>query len=157
MSFKSFFPTLWDHNQGCKNPYCHLQYDLDRTSENPTDLLPLVPRTAAMRHATYSHNAPELDLSESDDELTIEVELPGVELEDIEVFLDGSNLIITGEKQSHKKEQNAEYRIVERSCGHYKRILPLGFEADENTIKAKYRNGVLTVKVAKSTAASPPG
>jgi len=93
--------------------------------------------------------APSIDLSETDKEIKIEAELPGVEENDIEVVLSNGRLTIKGEKKAEKEEKKKDYHLVERSYGSFARSIGLPFEADPGQVKASFTKGVLTVTVPK--------
>jgi HSP20 family protein len=93
--------------------------------------------------------APRVDVSETDSEIKIEAELPGVEEKDIEIVLSGGRLTIKGEKRQEKEEKKKDFHLVERSYGSFARSIGLPFEADPNKVKASFAKGVLTVTVPK--------
>ena len=93
--------------------------------------------------------APRIDVSETDAELKIEAELPGVDEKDLEVVLSDGRLTIKGEKKAEKEEKKKDYHLVERSYGSFARSIGLPFEADPGQVKASFAKGVLTVTVPK--------
>lgn len=93
--------------------------------------------------------APRIDVSETDAEIKMEAELPGVEEKDVEVLLSDGHLTIKGEKKQEKKEKKEDYYLHERSYGSFARSVTLPFDADPDKIKAKFANGVLTVTLPK--------
>ncbi len=98
---------------------------------------------------------PQFDLSESDNEVTLRAELPGLEPDDIRVEVTGNALTLSGEKSSEKEEQRGECRYSERQFGSFSRTIPLpvGIEADK--VDATFAGGVLTVRLPKSADAQP--
>jgi HSP20 family protein len=97
--------------------------------------------------------APRLDISETDKEVTISVELPGLEPEDINISLDRNALTISGEKRVEREEKGERFYRVERSYGSFHRSIPLPDEVDEDKIDASFKRGVLKVKLPKTQAA----
>jgi len=93
--------------------------------------------------------APRLDISETDKEITISAELPGVEPDDLNISLDRNILSISGEKHTEKEESGKRFYRVERSYGSFHRSIPLPKEVDENKIDATFKRGVLTVRLPK--------
>ena len=93
--------------------------------------------------------APRIDVSETDSEIKIEAEMPGVEEKDVEVVLSNGRLTITGEKKQEKEEKKKDYHVVERSYGSFARSIGLPFAADPEKVKASFAKGVLTVTVPK--------
>jgi HSP20 family protein len=93
--------------------------------------------------------APRVDVSETDTEIKLEAELPGVDEKDVEVVLSDGRLTIKGEKKQEKEEKKKDFHLVERSYGSFARSIALPFEADPDQVKAKFANGVLTITVPK--------
>lgn len=93
-----------------------------------------------------------MDVSETDKEIRIKAELPGVAEQDIDVTLDDDVLIIRGEKK-FERPQGAEkenFHFIERSYGRFRRSLRLPTSVDPEQVKAKFENGVLTVTLPKT-------
>ena len=96
---------------------------------------------------------PRLDVSETEKEIIVTAELPGLEEKDVNVSLSGDQLIISGEKKEEKEEKNRTFHRIERNWGSFQRSLPLYWEVDRNTIKAIFSKGVLTVTLTKTLKA----
>jgi HSP20 family protein len=94
--------------------------------------------------------APYMEVSETDKEITISAELPGLEPEDIHITLDQNALTIRGEKKFEKEEKGQHFYQVERSYGSFHRLITLSSEVDENKIDATFKRGVLKVKLPKT-------
>ncbi len=92
---------------------------------------------------------PSLDISESNGEYSISIEVPGVDEKDISIELSGDTLIVSGEKNQESKTKDKNYYRVERSYGSFRRVLTLPQDADENSIKAMFKNGVLNITINK--------
>lgn len=92
---------------------------------------------------------PVVDISENDKSYTIKVEVPGVEEKDIQVQLEDDTLIIRGEKKHEQESEEENYHRVERSYGAFQRVLTLPDNANPESIKARFKNGVLTLTVEK--------
>jgi HSP20 family protein len=95
--------------------------------------------------------APKIDVSETDKELRITAELPGVKDDDIEIMLDDDSLTIRGEIKQEREDQDKDrnYYVKERVEGVFSRTLPLPFKPDPNKVQASFRDGVLTVTIPK--------
>ena len=93
--------------------------------------------------------APSIDVSETDNELKVEAELPGVDEKDVEVTISENLLTIKGEKKAEKEEKKKDFHLVERSYGAFARSVNLPFAADPGKSKASFKNGVLTVTLPK--------
>lgn len=97
--------------------------------------------------------SPTVDVSETEDEVQVAAELPGLEEKDIEVGLDGDVLTISGEKKAEREEKKRNYHLVERSYGRFQRAIPLPPGVDTNKAAARFKNGVLTVTVPRTPEA----
>ena len=109
----------------------------------------------AARSAEASYAA-RIDLTETDTELRVAAELPGLEEKDIQVSLEDGVLTIRGERTAEVKNEDAkEIRHVETFRGKYERSLRLPAEVDADGVKAVYRNGILTVTLPKTAHPQP--
>lgn len=95
------------------------------------------------------------ELHEGANSITIELEAPGLQKQDFEIFVSGQTLVVRGSKQSSRQRSDGHYHITERAYGRFERLLPLPTEVDEEHTKANYRNGVLTIELPKSQKATP--
>jgi HSP20 family protein len=93
--------------------------------------------------------APALDVTETDEEVVVSAELPGLDEKDFEVTLAGDVLTIKGEKKAEHEEKNGDAHYMERCFGSFSRSLRLPFEAKDEKVEAKYDKGVLTVRIPK--------
>lgn len=92
---------------------------------------------------------PHVDVSETEREVRIVAELPGVTDKDVEVTLNDDVLTIRGEKKFERNEEKENYHVVERSFGSFQRSLRLPFVIEADQIKASFDHGVLTITVPK--------
>jgi len=99
-----------------------------------------------------SFGFPRVEVSETDRELKVEAELPGMDEKDLELLLDNGLLTLRGEKKSETEDKNR--RVSERYYGRFERQIPLPVEVQEDKISASFKKGVLTVTLPKSTEAS---
>ena len=97
--------------------------------------------------------APSLDVSETDKEIAISVELPGIEPEDINISIEHNTLTMSGEKQVDKEEKDKRYYRHERAYGSFYRSIPLPEEVQEDKIDATFKHGVLHVTLPKTAEA----
>jgi HSP20 family protein len=112
--------------------------------ENPFSMSPFFEKTAWTK--SFS---PSLDVSETDDNVNISAELPGLDPEDIHITVDHHLLTISGEKKTEKEKKEKQYYRVERSYGSFKRSVQLPDYVDEDMIDATFKNGVLELKLPK--------
>lgn len=94
--------------------------------------------------------APHMDVSETDKEVRIQAELPGVSEKDIEISLNDDVLTIRAEKQQERKEERKGVHFSERSFGTFQRSLRLPFPVREDQVQAHFENGVLSVTMPKA-------
>ena len=93
---------------------------------------------------------PSVDVSETDKQFEISVELPGVKKEDITVDLEKGRLTISGERKFNNNEEGKNYHRVESQYGTFSRSFYLPDTIAEDTIIAKYDNGILQITIDKS-------
>jgi HSP20 family protein len=92
---------------------------------------------------------PTLDLGANDKEYTITVEIPGVDEKDVKLEIVNDTLAIRGEKKQETEEKEKNYYRMERSYGSFQRMLSLPEDADQDGVKAIFKNGVLTVTLPR--------
>jgi len=97
----------------------------------------------------FEYEVPAVDLVDKGDKYIVEIDLPGVDKKDINVTLVDHHLKIVASRKIEKEEKDENYILSERMFSGYKRIIPLPEDADENSIKAKYENGVLRIEIGK--------
>ena len=95
---------------------------------------------------------PTLDVGASDKEYTISVELPGVDEKDVQLELINDTLKIKGDKKQQKEEKEKNYYRMERSYGSFQRVLSLPEDADQDNIKAVYKNGIMNITIPRKAA-----
>jgi HSP20 family protein len=93
--------------------------------------------------------APKIDVSETDNEIQITAEMPGINENEVEVLLEDDRLIIRGERKEEREDKDRNYHVRERVQGAFSRTLPLPFAPDPNQVKAEFRNGVMTIVIPK--------
>jgi HSP20 family protein len=96
---------------------------------------------------------PRVDVKESDKEIAIAAELPGMEDRDIDISLTKDALTIKGEKKQEKEDKGKDYYRMERSYGSFTRTIPLPAEIDTEKAKAEFKKGVLNITLPKTAKA----
>lgn len=98
---------------------------------------------------------PALDIAESDQAVTVRVEIPGIDPQEIDLQVTGNQLIIAGEKKDTHEHRGEDFYHSERRFGSFRRAvqLPVGIDADRVT--ADYDHGVLTVQLPKAQGVRP--
>jgi HSP20 family protein len=95
------------------------------------------------------------EVEETEQEIIVRLEIPGMEREDCHVKIDGNRLLLSGEKHLERNSDKSNYHIMERAYGSFQRVIPLPKSVVEEEAKATYRNGVLTVCLPKRAAEHP--
>jgi len=97
---------------------------------------------------------PKVDVTSTDKEYTITVEVPGVDEKDVKLELAADGLLtIQGEKKHEKEHKDKNVHRVERSYGSFQRTLSLPEDASQENVEAAFKNGVLTVTVPRKAVA----
>jgi HSP20 family protein len=97
--------------------------------------------------------APSSDITETDAAYLIKAEIPGVKKEDVKVTLQDGILTMQGERKQEKEEKSKKFHRVECSYGSFMRSFRIPDDADENSVKAEFKDGMLNVTLAKSAKA----
>ncbi|MCX8030524.1 MAG: Hsp20/alpha crystallin family protein [Thermodesulfovibrionales bacterium] len=129
-----------------EHPFNLLRREIDSLFDNffrSFDILPF-----ESRFSTFS---PKVDIVESEKEIKVLAELPGIDEKDIEVTLNKDSLTIKGEKKEEKEEKKEGYYRMERAYGAFSRTIQLPIEIEPDKAEAQLKKGVLTVTLPKST------
>ena len=127
-------------------PVFGLRREIDRLFEN----------TFARGQAGRSEWSPAVDIHETDQELTFEVELPGVKLEDVEVTAEDGILMIHGQRSAERMAgDEGRYHLVERNYGSFMRQFQLPQGVDTEKIEADVEFGMLLVHIPKGALPQP--
>lgn len=148
MNLRSLIPIGRDRGvtrRGSSDPLTALQREIDHLFEDFTRGWPVFGSTSEL--------TPTMDVTETDKEIEITAELPGLQEKDVQVNVGDNVLTIKGEKKAEKEEKDKNYRLYERSYGSFSRTLELPANVDPDAIKASIANGVLKVTVPKPALA----
>lgn len=141
--------TLAPHLQGPVSPIGELnriRNEIFRLFEDPFSAI--APNTSF-----FEGWEPNIDIYEDRDKVSVKAELPGMKREDISVTLDGNTLTIAGERKAEEEHKEGEQYRAERYFGRFQRSITLPQPVDQKKIQASYKDGVLTVTLAKSEEA----
>lgn len=94
--------------------------------------------------------SPAFDLLDTKDSIKVNLELPGVKKEDVEISLKGDLLTIKGEKREEKEEKGENRYYVERSYGSFSRTMTLPSNVQADQVKAAFANGILEITLPKA-------
>jgi HSP20 family protein len=98
---------------------------------------------------------PAVDIYETDQNLVIKAELPGIDPKDVDIRVEDGTLYLKGERKHEKDVKEGNYHRVERSYGSFTRTFSLPNSVDVDNIKADYKDGVLSLTMAKREEAKP--
>jgi len=98
--------------------------------------------------------SPAVDVVESDKEVTVRAELPGIDPKDLEVTVTGEQLVLRGEKKETSETEEKGYRQCETRYGSFHRAVSLPEGVDTENVDARYAHGVLTLRLAKTVPAA---
>lgn len=100
----------------------------------------------ANRSSTFT---PNINISETEEQFSIEVEIPGMKKEDININVENSTLTISGERKQKEEEDGRRFHRVETHFGSFNRTFQLPDHIDEDSIEASYNNGLLQINMGK--------
>ena len=98
---------------------------------------------------------PAVDIVETENELVLKADVPGVALEQIDIRMENGTLTLKGERKADNYAQNKGFHRVERSYGAFARSFSLPDSVDAEKVSASYSNGVLTITLPKKELAKP--
>lgn len=100
---------------------------------------------------------PPVDVRETGEHLQVDVELPGMTADDVDVRVENSVLTVRGEKKSELQEgkEGSDYHLIERRYGRFERSFTLPRTVDAERVEAHFDNGVLTITLPKAETAKP--
>ncbi len=97
--------------------------------------------------------APDADVIETEDQIRVTVELPGMTVEDVDLSLENNVLTLSGEKKEERHDEGDTWHLSERRYGRFSRSFVLPRDVEHDKIEARFDNGVLTVTIPKSEKA----
>jgi HSP20 family protein len=99
--------------------------------------------------------SPAVDVFETENELLIKADLPGMEMKDIDIQIENGTLSMRGERKYANESKDGGFHRVERGYGNFARYFSLPDTVDTEKVKADYKNGVLTIVLPKKEVAKP--
>jgi HSP20 family protein len=104
---------------------------------------------------TTSTFAPAVDVYEDEHNVTLKIEVPGIDEKDIDVRVENNTLTVHGERKFEKEEKEENFRRVEQQYGSFTRSFTLPNTVDTDSIQANYDKGILKIQLAKKAEAKP--
>lgn len=140
----SLIPWNWSRERGLaraeRDPFTELQHEINRVFESiwtGDDVL----RTSVL--------TPKLDVSETEQDIQVTVELPGLSEKDLDVELADDRLKIRGEKKDSRETKEHNFHRMERTFGSFERMIALPAKVKRENVHATFKDGVLTVVLPK--------
>lgn len=93
--------------------------------------------------------SPKVDIAENENEILLEVDLPGVKPEDFKLSIENFKLTVSGERKFEEERKGENWHRVERSYGSFTRTFSLPNTVNVDDVKADYKDGVLRVILSK--------
>jgi HSP20 family protein len=133
-------------SQGVEHPVLAMQRDINRMFDGFLDRFnsPFAANNGAF---------PRTDVAETDSEVEVSIELPGIDEKDIDVAIANDVLTIRGEKKNGREEKRQGYYLAERSFGAFHRAIALPPGVDGDKAKAEFKQGILTISLPKTPEA----
>jgi len=148
---QSLIPKLWGDDKNPSEVFSTLHQEIDRVFDQFAGGRS---RPFGELMAGSGKLSPRVNLSETDKEIEVTTELPGVEEKEIDVSLTDDVLTIKGEKKMETEKSEGDYKMVECSYGSFERSMRLPCEVNFDKVEATFKNGVLTIKLPKSPEAT---
>ena len=104
---------------------------------------------------TTTSFAPPVDIYEDEHNITLKLEVPGIDEKDIDVRIENTTLTVHGERKIEKEEKEENFRRVERQYGSFTRSFTLPSSVDPGQVSANYDKGLLKISLAKKAEAKP--
>jgi len=132
-----------------QDPFMALQHEMNRLFSDFSTGFGMEPWSEEMTHGWV----PSVNVAETDKDVTITAELPGMEEQDIDVSLTNDVLTLKGEKKSESEDKGKNFYRSERHYGAFHREVQLPAEVESDKAEAKFKNGVLAITLPKSKTA----
>lgn len=149
MKTRNSLPVTQGNNRNMMSPFDVLQDRIDRMFEDFSTGF----RMPSMFGDGDFAVMPSLDMHESDNQVMLSAELPGVDEKDIEISVADDMLTISGEKKSEFERKEGDRYRSERSYGRFSRSVSLPFKIEADKVEAKFNRGVLKLAIPKPAEA----
>ncbi len=146
----------WKHKQGEEGgqmlPVASFRTEMDRLFDN---FFGNAPGRELAAWSPLGAWAPPLDVEETDKQILVRAEIPGVKADELDLAIQNGSLVISGEKKEKQEHEEKGYLYRERRYGSFRREVSLPSAVDDQNVKAEYKDGVLHVTLEKSQEALP--
>ena len=138
--------TRWDPFRELEDMQNRLSSFLDRRQRNVTD---------GKESITVAQWIPLVDVGEDDNGYFLKAELPEIQKDQIKITVENGVLVISGERRFEEEQKGQKFHRIERAYGSFARSFTLPDNADPNKVSAEFKEGLLSVRIAKNEAARP--
>ena len=121
------------------NALTHFVHPREEKKTDPGEIATAFPRWSVLAG----------EVEESDNDIVVRIEVPGLDKEDCEISIDGNMLRLSGSKQLERETDTSTYYLMERAYGTFQRTIMLPRSVDTDRAKASFKNGVVTVRFPK--------
>lgn len=97
----------------------------------------------------FGQSSPRIDLYQTEKEVILKAEIPGVAKEDLNIFVDENSIRLSGETKKDQEFKDDKVYRTERAYGSFSRTIPLPVEVKSEQAKAEYRDGILSITIPK--------
>jgi len=132
-----------------QDPLFQLQREIDRVFEDVFTGAGGSSSSAGGRSGSTMMTAPRIDLQDSEGELRLHADLPGVQPSDLDIRIEGDVVTIRGERKSESERNEQNFHVMERSHGRFQRSIQLPFAPNPDEVQATVREGVLELRIPK--------
>jgi len=133
---------------GREDPFSEFHREMNRLFDDFFTDFSMVPSWGG-RAEQKSIFDPKVNVSETDKEVRISAELPGMDQKDVSVELEDNSLVISGERKEEHEDKDETWHRVETSYGSFRRVIPLSANVDMDHAKAEFKKGILKVSLPK--------
>jgi HSP20 family protein len=136
--------AIWKHRNPFNGELTRLREEMDRTIDRLMGTSFIEPKATRLEGW-----APLVDVSETDGEVLVRAEVPGIEASDLDVSISGNSLMISGSKKEEKEKSGEDFYQCERRFGAFRRLVELPESIDPDKVTADTEAGVVTVRIGK--------
>lgn len=134
-----------------ENPITALRREMDTLFDDFFGGFPW--SSGALLEGRVGSFSPRVEIKETDKEVIVRAELPGMSEKDLDVSYTDNHLTIRGEKKRHEEKNEEDRYYCEASYGSFERLIPLTVEIDQDKVDASMKDGVLTIRLPKTPQA----
>lgn len=129
-------------------PFSKLYSEMEKIAQDVfNEYLPDIPKTSELG---VNFLTPRLNISETEKEYKVSVEIPGVKEKEIDLSINKNVLMIKAHKKEEKEDKDERYHRIERYYGTFQRSIALPEDAKQDSVEAKFKDGVLNIIIEKN-------